>query len=146
MKKWFDKLFKSPTESLFIQLFRYGFVGGIAFLVDYGTMVMLTEIIGMHYLLSATISFILGLTTNYLISISWVFNQHKIANRWIEFLVFALIGIIGLGLNDSIMFLCTGRCGIHYTLSKIIATVIVFFWNFFARKIILFKQSQNKRT
>ncbi len=142
MKEWLDKLFKAPTESTFIQLFRYGFVGGLAFLVDYGTMVLLTEFAGMHYLLAATISFILGLITNYLLSITWVFNQHKLNNRWVEFLLFAFIGVVGLGLNDAIMFLCTERCGIHYTLSKIIATAIVFFWNFLARKLILFKQSQ----
>ena len=142
MKEWLDKLFKAPTESTFIQLFRYGFVGGLAFLVDYGTLVFLTEFAGMHYLLAATISFILGLITNYLLSITWVFNQHKLNNRWVEFLLFAFIGVVGLGLNDAIMFLCTERCGIHYTLSKIIATAIVFFWNFLARKLILFKQSQ----
>lgn len=143
MKEWLDKLFKAPTESTFIQLFRYGFVGGLAFLVDYGTMVLLTEFAGMHYLLAATISFILGLITNYLLSITWVFNQHKLNNRWVEFLLFAFIGVVGLGLNDAIMFLCTERCGIHYTLSKIIATAIVFFWNFLARKLILFKQRQS---
>lgn len=143
MKEWLDKLFKAPTESTFIQLFRYGFVGGLAFLVDYGTLVLLTEFAGMHYLLAATISFILGLITNYLLSITWVFNQHKLNNRWVEFLLFAFIGVVGLGLNDAIMFLCTERCGIHYTLSKIIATAIVFFWNFLARKLILFKQSQS---
>ena len=142
MKGWLDKLFKAPTESTFIQLFRYGFVGGLAFLVDYGTLVLLTEFAGMHYLLAATISFILGLITNYLLSITWVFNQHKLNNRWVEFLLFAFIGVVGLGLNDAIMFLCTERCGIHYTLSKIIATAIVFFWNFLARKLILFKQRQ----
>ena len=142
MKEWLDKLFKAPTESTFIQLFRYGFVGGLAFLVDYGTLVLLTEFAGMHYLLAATISFILGLITNYLLSITWVFNQHKLNNRWVEFLLFAFIGVVGLGLNDAIMFLCTERCGIHYTLSKIIATATVFFWNFLARKLILFKQSQ----
>lgn len=142
MKEWLDKLFKAPTESSFIQLFRYGFVGGLAFLVDYGTLVLLTEFAGMHYLLAATISFILGLITNYLLSITWVFNQHKLNNRWVEFLLFAFIGVVGLGLNDAIMFLCTERCGIHYTLSKIIATAIVFFWNFLARKLILFKQRQ----
>ena len=142
MKEWLDKLFKAPTESTFIQLFRYGFVGGLAFLVDYGTLVLLTESAGLHYLLAATISFILGLITNYLLSITWVFNQHKLNNRWVEFLLFAFIGVVGLGLNDAIMFLCTERCGIHYTLSKIIATAIVFFWNFLARKLILFKQNQ----
>lgn len=139
MRNWFRKLFTEETDNTFIQLFRYGFVGGAAFLVDYGFLFLLTEVFGIHYLLSATISFILGLITNYLLSVVWVFNNRKLANRWAEFGVFAIIGVIGLGLNALIMYLCTDKIGIHYMLSKIISTVIVFFWNFFARKIILFK-------
>lgn len=141
MSKWTDKLLKAPTDNVVIQLFRYGFVGGVAFLVDYGTMILLTEVFGLHYMLSATISFILGLITNYLLSTSWVFNKRKVSNLWAEFLIFAVIGIIGLGLNSLILYLCTERIGIHYTISKIIATIIVFFWNFLARKVILFNKS-----
>ena len=139
MKDLFNKLFKEETENTLIQLFRYGFVGGAAFLVDYGVLVLLTEVFGMHYLLSATISFILGLVTNYLLSVVWVFNNRTLGNRWAEFTVFAIIGVIGLGLNALIMYVCTDKMGIHYMISKIISTVIVFFWNFFARKFVLFK-------
>lgn len=137
--QWLIKLFKDKTDSTLIQLFRYGFVGGIAFLVDYGTLYMLTEFFGVHYLLSATIAFLLGLIVNYLLSISWVFNSRKTENRWTEFTVFAIIGIIGLGLNALIMYLCTDVFCIHYLISKLESTVMVFFWNFFARKAILFK-------
>ena len=139
MRDFIERLFKNETNNLFIQLFRYGFVGGAAFLVDYGVLVLLTEVFGMHYLLSATISFILGLVTNYLLSVSWVFNNRTVGNRWVEFAVFAVIGVVGLGLNALIMYLCTDKLHIHYMISKIISTVLVFFWNFFARKIILFK-------
>lgn len=139
MANFINKLFKDETENTLIQLFRYGFVGGAAFLVDYGVLVLLTEVFGMHYLLSATISFILGLITNYLLSVVWVFNNRTLGNRWAEFAVFAIIGVIGLGLNALIMYVCTDKMGIHYMISKIISTVIVFFWNFFARKVILFK-------
>lgn len=139
MKNLFNKLFKEETDNVLIQLFRYGFVGGAAFLVDYGVLVLLTEVFGMHYLLSATISFILGLVTNYLLSVVWVFNNRTLGNRWAEFTVFAIIGVIGLGLNALIMYVCTDKMGIHYMISKIISTVIVFFWNFFARKFVLFK-------
>lgn len=139
MRNFFNKLFKEETENTLIQLFRYGFVGGAAFLVDYGVLVLLTEVFGMHYLLSATISFILGLITNYLLSVVWVFNNRTLGNRWAEFTVFAIIGVIGLGLNALIMYVCTDKMGIYYMISKIISTVIVFFWNFFARKIVLFK-------
>lgn len=146
MSKWIDKLMKAPTDNVVIQLFRYGFVGGVAFLVDYSTMVLLTEVFGIHYLLSASISFVLGLITNYLLSISWVFSQRAVANRWAEFVIFAVIGAVGLGLNSLILYLCTEKLEIHYTVSKIIATVMVFFWNFLARKVILFKENSYPRT
>ncbi len=132
-------LFTGEAKGTLVQLFRYGFVGGAAFLVDYGTLFALTEFAGLHYLLSATIAFILGLAVNYLLSISWVFNNGKLSNRLLEFLVFALIGVIGLGLNTLIMYVSTDILGIHYMISKIISTILVFFWNFFARKYILFK-------
>ena len=74
-------LYKGDANSTFIQFFRYTFVGGIAFLVDFGTLVLLTEVLNLHYLISAGIAFILGLTVNYLLSISWVFNNRAMDNR-----------------------------------------------------------------
>ena len=56
--------------------------------------------------------------------------------------MFALIGVVGLGLNELIIYLCTGVWGMWVMLSKIISTGIVFFWNFFARKYILFRSGK----
>jgi len=126
-------------KTLFRQLLRYGVVGGIAFVVDYGSLWLLTEYAGLHHLVSAAIAFVLGLTCNYLISTAWVFGESKVKNRWLEFAAFAFIGVIGLGLNELIIYLCTDVCGIHYMASKIVSTVLVFFWNFFARRFMLFK-------
>lgn len=142
-KSFLSKIFKERTDNTLIQLFRYGFVGGAAFVVDFGTYFLLTEFVHVHYLLSAAIAFVLGLTVNYLISISWVFNDHKMSSRAAEFAVFAVIGLVGLGLNELIIYVCTDLLGIHYLVSKIISTIMVFAWNFFARKFILFKSSKN---
>jgi len=134
-------LFKDKTSNTFIQLFRYGFVGGIAFLVDFVFLYCLTEFVGLPYLVSAAISFILGLVTNYLLSTVWVFNQRVVTNRSKEFIVFSVIGIIGLGFNELIMWFGSSVLPLYYLLSKIISTVFVFFWNFFARKYILFNKT-----
>lgn len=138
MKKLIDLLFLKETDKWFIQLFRYCFVGGLAFIVDYGFLVLLTEVCGLHYLISATISFIAGLIVNYLLSTSWIFRQSKLENKWAEFIVFAIIGVIGLGLNNLLLYLFTDIIHIHYMISKLITTGIVMIWNFGARKIILF--------
>ena len=140
MKDLLTRLLKAEAGDLATQLVRYFLVGGLAFVVDYVSLWFLTEVCGLHYLLSAAIAFILGLTCNYLLSTHWVFNRRRLQNRWGEFTVFALIGIAGLGLNELVMYLGTDVFQLHYMVSKLIATALVFFWNFFARKFILFNK------
>ena len=132
-------ILREKPDSLVGQLFRYAIVGGISFVVDYGSLWLLTEKAGLPYLWSAAIAFILGLICNYLLSTAWVFGESRIKNAWGEFLAFAIIGVIGLGLNELIMYACTDGLGFHYMLSKIVSTGIVFFWNFLARRFLVFK-------
>ena len=127
------------VKALMTQLFRYGIVGGIAFVVDYGSLWLLTEVGGLHYTLSAAIAFLLGLICNYVLSTRWVFGESRLRNRWAEFAAFAVIGVVGLGLNELIMWSFTDLLGFHYMLSKVVSTVIVFFWNFLARRFLVFK-------
>jgi putative flippase GtrA len=136
-------VFKGKTNNTLLQLIRYSFVGGFAFLVDFGTLAFLTEYFHIHYLVSAGIAFILGLIINYYLSVKWVFNTRAMENRWLEFLLFSLIGLVGLGLNELFLWILTDILFIYYLLSKIITTFIVYFWNFFARKVILFNKQKS---
>ena len=137
-------LFTGSTNNTLLQLFRYTFVGGFAFLVDFGTLFALTEYLHIHYLVSAGISFVLGLIVNYFMSVKWVFNNSGMKNKFVEFMFFALIGLVGLGLNELFLWVLTDLLLIYYLLSKIITTFIVYFWNFFARKIMLFNKNTNE--
>ena len=132
---------KNKHKSIIIrQLVLYGIVGGIAFIADYGTLWFLTEYCHHHYLLSAAIAFILGLVINYVLSTKWVFSDRKYKSKWIEFLFFTFIGIVGLGLNEILIFIVSHNLDKHYMIGKIISTIVVFFWNFLARKYLLFKK------
>jgi putative flippase GtrA len=135
-----DSVFRGKTDNTLYQLIRYTFVGGLAFLVDFGTLYALTEFLGLHYLISAGIAFVLGLLTNYLISIKWVFTTRNIRNRKLEFLIFTIIGFVGLGLNELFLWNFTGILGFYYLLSKILTAILVYLWNFFARKVVLFRK------
>jgi putative flippase GtrA len=64
----------------------------------------------------------------------FVFKDSKIKSKSLEIGIFALIGIIGLGILSIAMWVFTGLLGINYLLSKIIGTVFVYAWNFFARR------------
>lgn len=120
------------------QLIKYGIVGGVAFIVDYGLLLLLTIIFEIHYLVSAAISFVAGLVVNYILSRRFVFTDNRLSNRQMEFLIFSIIGVFGVGINEIIIYYLTDVLGIHYMISKIVSTLVVFFWNFFARKYFLF--------
>ncbi|HLH40233.1 MAG TPA: GtrA family protein [Bryobacteraceae bacterium] len=87
-------LLLGASESTSIQFARYTVVGGIAFAVDFGVLFLLTRFAGIYYLTSATISFVLGLAVNYALS------RRTMSNATLEFTMFALIGVAGLGLNE----------------------------------------------
>jgi putative flippase GtrA len=128
----------TKSDKTSIQLLRYIFVGGIAYAVDFGSLYFLTEVIKIHYLISAAAAFILGLLTNYMLSIFWVFATRTLTSKQMEFLIFAIIGLVGLGLNEGIIWFFTGLVHFHYLISKVFSAIVVFSWNFIARKKILF--------
>ncbi len=136
-------LFKGKTDKTLIQIFRYLFVGGTAFVVDYVLLFVFTEFVHLHYLVASVFSFLISLVVNYLFCIFWVFHHNSSKSRIGEFLVFVLIAGIGLGLNTLIMYLFTDGLDLYYMLSKIISSFIVAFWNFFARKYFLYKININ---
>lgn len=60
--------------------------------------------------------------------------MEKEINKLLEFCTYAIIGIIGLGLDTLFMWIGTSIIGFYYLLSKIVSTGLVFIWNFCARK------------
>ena len=124
-------------QPLYIQLLRYLIVGGIAFIVDFSILYLLVNFLGHNYLIAAAISFMTGLFVNYLLSISWVFNRTPESVLSSSFLIFLVTGLVGLGLNEVLMFLFTHIIGLDYLYSKIIAVPIVLLWNFISRKYLV---------
>ncbi len=132
------KIATGKTNNIYIQLLRYLFAGGIAFVVDVSILFVLTEFAHIHYMISSTISFTIGLIISYLISILWVFDEKRIEKKTVELTVFAAIGGVGLVMTSSFMWIFTSILTLHYLFSKILTTAIVFSWNFLAKKRILF--------
>lgn len=157
------ELFVEGTNNTWIQFFRSLFVGGIATVVDMAVLIVIRELIHWPEDVCAVFGFIAGLTVNYIISNVWVFSKAKVKNRTLDFIVFAVIGIIGLGLTQLIIapFAMEGLFGEgvlvknavfgallptdkYYIVGKMIAVVLVYMWNFFARKFLLYNKTEEK--
>ncbi|WP_294163942.1 GtrA family protein [uncultured Senegalimassilia sp.] len=124
-------------KKLIAQLMKFGVVELIAFLRDYSLLALLTEAFGMNYLVSATISFSVSVVFNYVASMRYVFTHKEGMSRRREFIIFVVLSVIGLGINNACMWAGVELLGVHYLITKIFATAIVMVWNFVTRKIFL---------
>ena len=119
------------------QLMKFGIVGVVSTALDYGLMVLFTEACGIFYLLSSTLSYAISLIFNYFASMKFVFRGRQDQSRLREFLIFTVLCLLGMGLNQLILWLLVEMGGVHYMVSKLLATVVVMIWNFATRKIFL---------
>lgn len=140
---WFNQVFKDKTGNIYVQLIRYVFAGGTAFILDTGVMILLKEVFHVYYLYASIIGFIVGLIFTYMLSILWIFDERRLKSRWNEILIFALIGIVGIGLTWFFMRFFTEFLFTHYVVSKVLTTIIVSLWNFAAKKVLLFTKKKN---
>lgn len=116
------------------QLLKYFAVAGCGFVVDFSVLVVLHELFGVYHILAAAAGFMAGLVVNFIFSTRFVFKDSKLGSRWAEFAAFGVIGVVGLGILSVLMWLLTDVLHMYYVLSKILATVVVYMWNFFGRK------------
>ncbi len=142
MQGRFRALFLEQTENLWIQLLRYGFVGGLAFLVDFGVLALLHHGLRWNLYLATALAFCAGLCANYLLSKWAVFQQKAKHGRVAEFITYAVIGVIGLGWTELLIWLLSEKLGAAPLLAKAVAAVLVLLWNFLARRFVLYRSHE----
>ncbi len=133
------RIFSNKPDTNFIQFLRYGVSSGIAFLIDFSLLALLTKL-GVNVFISNMISFLVGLGVVYYFSIIWVFTGTKRKSKYIEFLVFAAVGIAALGVNELVLFMFYKKVGLHHLIAKIIAAGVTVIFNYILRKTILYSK------
>lgn len=130
-------------KKLIAQFMKFGVVGALAFVIDYGLLGLLKQVIGIHYLIANTISFSVSVIFNYVVSMKFVFEGRDNMSKSREFTIFIILSVIGLLINNGIIALAAESFKIHVMVSKIFATAVVMVWNFVSRKILLEKKTNN---
>lgn len=156
--KNFGAFFKGKTDNTYIQFFRYIFVGGLAAVFDWAISSLIFffvfgaktgAVLGVMSWFTWSVAsngagFIGGLILNYILSTCFVFQNSVVKNRFLEFLSFAAIGLVGLfitfGITWGFELLLADSTSLFQLIGKIVSTAVAFIWNFFARKILLYRK------
>jgi putative flippase GtrA len=135
-------------KKLLEQIVKFGIVGAIAFVIDYAVLFILVQFFHMDSIVAATISFTVSVIFNYLASMKYVFVGRADQSKQKQFVIFVVLSVIGLLINDGIMWVLNGILQVfiptyYYMVSKVVATAVVMVWNFVSRKIFLEEKGNN---
>lgn len=148
---------KQTKKEIILELLRFFIVSVIATLADYITYFSLRRILpdqAIGVVLATAAGFLIGLIINYFLSVLFVYKQvkNKQSTKTIKaFLLFALIGLLGLAITEIGMLLeHTFMPKVHITIfshtfdiielsAKCVMTLLVAIWNYVGRKIFIFK-------
>jgi len=119
---------------------RFFWAGSLTFLVDFLILFTLTEAAGVNYLWSNFASVTVGIVMSYLLCIKWVFKDRRYNQVVLEFPVFVLLSVIGLALNEILLWSLVEFAAVHYLVAKVVVTLAVFVINFGLKKMILFRR------
>ncbi len=125
------------TEEFFYKFLKFGLVGFSGLFVDYGFTFICKEWLKIQKFISNSIGFTLAASSNYVLNRIWTFNSTNpdIALEYTEFLV---ISLIGLALNNLILWLILKKFKINFYLAKLFAIAVVTIWNFLANALFTF--------
>jgi putative flippase GtrA len=129
-----------------MKIFRYAAVGGAAALIDFLLFAVFAKVLGFNYLLIGAAGFIIATTVNYFLSIRYVFKSGVRFVLHKEISLVFIISLVGLGLNQLVLYIGIGTLGWEMLFVKVCATGSVFFWNFGARSYFIFKPLENAVT
>ena len=116
---------------MIIKLIKFVIVGFSGLIIDFGLTFICKEKLSLNKYLSNSIGFLVAASSNYFLNRVWTFESEN-PEIIVEFSSFFFVSIIGLLINNSILWLIHNKIGINFYLAKFGAILITTLWNFFA--------------
>ena len=124
-------------RELTVQFAKFGIVSVIAFCIDYGLFLLMTYVFGINYLIASAISFVISTIFNFTASMRYVFAGKRGQTRSQQFVIFFVLSVVGLGVNQLVLWMCVDLLAWLAWVGKLAATFIVMIFNFVTRKVFL---------
>ena len=135
-----DKEDKLGRISLFAKhAFKYYLVGASGIFVNLGILFVLTEYVGLWYLLSSSIAIYVSITTNFLLNKAWTFKDTVIKQRgFLMYGKFIGVSLVGMGIQLGFNYIFVEKLAVYYLLAALISIMIASSVNFVLNRRLTF--------
>lgn len=118
----------------------YFFISVLALCIDMGVLHLAVRLLGIHFLVAAPVAFLCGVLVVYVLSARYAFDRKSVNWGW-EFVVFVVTGILGLLVNEVVLWLMVGHSGQSLLHGKIVSAAFSFGLNFSLRKRFMLRKA-----
>lgn len=115
---------------LITKFIMFSIVGASGVVVDFSVTWLFKEKVRIHKYIANSLGFIVATISNYLLNRFWTFYTEDAQAKFNEFSKFFFIALIGLVINNAILYLFHEKLKWNFYLSKLVAIGIVSIWNF----------------
>lgn len=122
------------------KILRFIIAGGTVAVTQIGLLYILTEFLGLWYLLSSVLSFVYAVVSSFYLQKYWAFRDKNKDSSVEQFLKFIGVAILGMAINTSSMYFWVEIVGVWYVLSQFITGFIIAVINFLIYKFVIFKK------
>ena len=103
------------------KIFRYLLSGGTAFGVDFFFLYFFTELVGLHYLLSVVIAFLIAVVVSFILQKFWTFQNNSKSDLHRQAVLYITAAIINTGLNTLLVYIFVEYANLHYLLGQFLS-------------------------
>jgi putative flippase GtrA len=118
------------------QVIRFGIVGMLGMVIDFSITWFFKEKAAFNKLVANAMGFSGAVIFNFFLNRSWTFHVDS-GNNSTQFMRFVIVSLAGLAMNTLIVYLLTEK-KVNFYISKLIAILIVFVWNYTANRFFTF--------
>jgi len=122
------------------KILRYLFSGGVAFGVDFFFLYAFTEWVGLYYLVSVIIAFLIAVVVSFILQKFWTFQNNSKADLRRQAVVYITVAIINTGLNTLLVYIFVEYVGWHYLIGQFFSSGLIAFESFFVYQFFIFKE------
>lgn len=140
MKKKEFKLDVLKQKKTIKQYPKFFISGLICAVINLSILYTSTELIGIHYIISAIIAAVISSTCNFVFNKTWTFKEDFEDKFFEKYLKFSIVRVIAVSIGLGLLFLLTEYAHIYYIYSQIVAIAVVGTISFFAHKIWVFEK------
>lgn len=137
------KLYKLVDQNKTV--IKYVIAGGTAAFVDLSLLFVFTDVLGLHYLVSAVLAFMIAIVVSFNLQKHWTFRDTN-KNVAGQMTAYVVTGLMNLSLNTALMYVFVDVLHIMYLLAQVFAGGMIAFGSFLIYRFVIFKKKAVKIT